>query len=123
MSPSVLVVDDHAGFRSSVRNLMQSDGWWVVADVGDSVEALRAARRLRPDVVLLDICLAVGDPGGDGIDLAHALAALTDPPTVVLVSTRTAQSFGDRLATAPIRGFIPKSGLSLGAVADLLGGG
>ena len=123
MRPTVLVVDDHADFRMVVRDLLQWGGWQVVADVGDSIEALGAARRLRPDVVLLDICLAADDPGGDGIDLAHALAALADPPNVVLVSARNARTFGDRLATAPVRGFIPKSRLTLSAVTDLLGGG
>jgi DNA-binding NarL/FixJ family response regulator len=121
--PTVLVVDDHADFRASVRDLLQTGGWEVVADVGDSSGAMSAVHRLRPQVVLLDICLAADDPGGDGIDLAHALAELPESPSVVLVSARSATTFGDRLAHAPVSGFVPKSQLTSDALTLLVGRG
>jgi DNA-binding NarL/FixJ family response regulator len=88
----------------------------VVGEAGDAVEALAAAERLRRGVVLLDIQL----PGIDGFGVAARLAATTHPPQVVLVSTRDVSSYRRRLATSPVRGFIPKSELSGSALSALV---
>jgi DNA-binding NarL/FixJ family response regulator len=55
VSRTVLIVDDHAGFRSWARILLEMHGYMVVGDVVDGVSAVAAARSLRPDVVLLDV--------------------------------------------------------------------
>jgi len=80
------------------------------------VDALSAAARTNPDVVLLDVRL----PGLDGIAVAKLLAVRRSPPTVVLTSSTDAPSYGARLTTAPARGFIPKERLSARALGDLL---
>jgi len=116
----VLVVDDHEEFRASTRELLRAGGWDVVAEAADSTGAVAAARTLGPDLVLLDVGLAADDPGGDGIDVARTLAALPDPPVVILVSARSAASYGRRLADAPVRGFVPKAALSGQALEALL---
>jgi DNA-binding NarL/FixJ family response regulator len=72
----VLIVDDHDGFRSSARALLEAEGFDVVGEAGDAASALAAAARLRPEVVLLDIQL----PGIDGFEVAARLAATPDPP-------------------------------------------
>lgn len=69
---SVLVVDDHAEFRTSVRALLEADGFTVVGEAATGAEAIRAADDLAPDIVLLDIRL----PDLDGISVADAMAAL-----------------------------------------------
>jgi DNA-binding NarL/FixJ family response regulator len=114
---TVLIVDDHEGFRNSARALLEADGFDVIGEAGSGVEALEAAVALRPDIVLLDIQL----PGLDGFSVAERLAEAADAPAVVLVSSRDAMSYGPRLAQTPVRGFIPKSGLSGGALAALVG--
>lgn len=114
--PTVLIVDDHEAFRASARALLEADGFDVVGESADGNDALRAVAALRPDVVLLDIQL----PGIDGLTVAAELAERTDPPVVVLISSRDAAAYGPRLRDTPSRGFISKSELSVKALAALI---
>ena len=93
MRPTVLIVDDHDGFRESARALLEAEGFAVVGDAADGAAALVATLRLRPDVVLLDVQL----PDVDGFAVAERLAALSEPPRVVLISSRDAAAYGPRL--------------------------
>jgi len=113
---TVLVVDDHAEFRASARALLEADGFEVIGEAAAGGEALGAVERMRPQVVLLDVQL----PDLDGFAVAERLAALPDPPAVVLISSREASAFGSRLATAAARGFIAKRELSGTALAGVL---
>ncbi len=115
MSRTVLIVDDHDGFRATARALLEADGFDVIGEAADGEAAVTSARRLRPDVVLLDVQL----PGLDGFAVAEQLAA--DPaPAVVLISSRGADAFRRRLAGSPARGFIAKAELSGPCLASLL---
>jgi DNA-binding NarL/FixJ family response regulator len=116
VEPTVLIVDDHAGFRSSARALLEAEGFEVVGEAEDGASALAAMGRLRPNIVLLDIQL----PDIDGFEVAARLARAADPPAVVLVSTRDISSYRRRLAGSPVRGFIPKSDLSGSALTALV---
>jgi DNA-binding NarL/FixJ family response regulator len=114
--PTVLIVDDHEGFRTSARALLEADGFDVVGESADGGGALRAVSELRPQVVLLDIQL----PDMDGFAVATRLAETSDPPAVILISSRDAAAYGPRLRATPSRGFIPKSELSGKTLADLI---
>ena len=113
----VLIVDDHAAFRTSARALLEAEGFDVIGEAADGAEAFDAVATLRPEIVLLDIQL----PGLDGLAVAQQLATAPDPPAVVLISSRDATAYGSRLSETPARGFIPKSGLSGEALAALVG--
>lgn len=80
----VLVVDDHKLVRQGLRFLLQQeDGISVVGECADGAEALDAVRRLRPDVVLLDLLM----PHLDGLAALPGLkAARPDLRIVVLTS-------------------------------------
>lgn len=80
----------------------------VVGSAGSGEEAVSEVMRLGPDVVLLDIQL----PGLDGFATAERLAALADPPAVILISSRARSSYGPRIEHAPVRGFLAKQELS-----------
>ena len=116
MRPTLLIVDDHAGFRASARALLEAEGFDVIGEAADGAQALRAVAELQPEIVLLDIQL----PGLDGIQVAGQLAGGADPPAVVLVSSRDAAAYGPRLRGTAVRGFIPKSALSGEALAALV---
>jgi DNA-binding NarL/FixJ family response regulator len=116
MLRTVLIVDDHDGFRAGARELLEADGFQILGEAADGESAVEAARRLRPDVVLLDIQL----PGLDGFAVAERLAAGADPPVVVLISSRAEQAYRRRLASSPARGFISKGEFSGECLASLL---
>ena len=117
MAWSVLIVDDHAEFRAGARALLEVDGFDVLGEAPDGESALEAARRLRPQVVLLDIQL----PGMDGFAVAKRLAAGDQPPIVVLTSSRAPDAFRERLrAAGSVRGFIAKAELSGECLSALL---
>ena len=105
---SVLIVDDHEGFRGMARDLLTGCGFDVVGEAADGRSALGVATRLRPAIVLLDVQL----PDIDGFEVARLLSARNDPPDVVLVSTRETTDYGRRIATSGAVGFITKSSLS-----------
>jgi DNA-binding NarL/FixJ family response regulator len=117
MSRTVLVVDDHAGFRSRARLLLESEGYEVVGEAGDGTTALAAAASLNPDVVLLDVQL----PDQDGFDVAARLTCNGDGPAVILTSSRDWSDSADLIARSGARGFVPKDQLSGQAVGALLG--
>jgi DNA-binding NarL/FixJ family response regulator len=112
----VLIVDDHASFRLAARMLLQADGYEVIGEAVDGASALAESRRLRPDVVLLD----VGLPDQSGLDLAPLLAAQPEPPAVVLVSSRDRSDFGPLIERSGARGFIGKAKLSADALEKLI---
>jgi DNA-binding NarL/FixJ family response regulator len=114
---TVLIVDDHPGFRSAARALLEADGFDVVGEAADGESGLAAAERLRPELVLLDIQL----PDLDGFAVAERLASSQSPPAVVLVSSRDRSAYRRRLAGSPARGFVAKSDLSGAAIAALIG--
>jgi len=114
--PTLLIVDDHEVFRTSARALLEAEGFDVVGESADGGGALQAVSELRPQVVLLDIQL----PDMDGFAVATRLAETSDPPDVVLISTRDAAAYGPRLRATPSRGFIPKSELSGKTLAELI---
>jgi len=116
-SPTVLVVDDHAGFRATARRMLERDGWTVVGEAADGSTALTEAAALRPDVVLLD----VGLPDADGFGVADDLASQNaGGPAIVLISSRDRSAYGGRIAASPALGFIAKDDLDGPALRALL---
>ena len=108
MLPTVLIVDDHAGYRSAARALLESEGFEVIGESASGEDALAQCERLRPDLVLLDI----GLPGIDGIEVAVRLAQRANPPAVVLTSSRDGIGCESIFRACGARGFIPKAELS-----------
>jgi DNA-binding NarL/FixJ family response regulator len=117
VTTTVLIVDDHDGFRESARSLLERHGLAIVGEARDGASALRSAGELRPDVVLLDVQL----PDGDGFEVAARLAELEDAPAVVLISSRDRTDFGPLVAESGARGFIAKAELSGERIAALVG--
>ena len=114
--PRLLIVDDHAHFRESARTLLELEGFEVVGLAADGEDALAQARRLSPEVVLLDVQL----PGMDGFEVARTLARGMSPPHVVLVSSRDRSVYTSQLRDAPVSGFLGKSELSGAALHALV---
>ena len=115
---SVLIVDDHPSFRAIAARLLEAAGFKVVGEAPDGCEAIAAARRLKPDLVLLDVQL----PDLDGFEVAARLADSGLASVVVLTSSRDAADYAPLLKRSPARAFIPKAELSRAALGDLVSG-
>ena len=114
----VLIVDDHAPFRSLARRLLVAGGFQVVGEAADGADALSAARDLAPDAVLLDVQL----PDIDGFAVAERIAGRQGAPIIVLVSSRARLDYGSRVDASRARGFIAKAELSGEALLRVISG-
>lgn len=84
MSIRVLLADDQQLVRTGFRLILSAEtDMEVVGEAGDGAATVTAARRLRPDVTLMDVRM----PGLDGIAATRQLTVHTPPPTRVLVLT------------------------------------
>lgn len=117
MPTTVLIVDDHEGFRGFARRLLEESGYTVVGEADDGASAVAAAEALRPELVLLDVFL----PDTDGFAVARRLAESGNGAVVVLTSSREAADFGSRLDRSRAQGFIHKDDLSGAALASAAG--
>ncbi|GGP89104.1 response regulator [Streptosporangium pseudovulgare] len=80
----VLIADDEALVRSGLRMILEAAGdVAVVGEARDGDEAVTAAARLRPQVVLMDVRM----PGADGLTAAARVLAAPDPPKVIMLTT------------------------------------
>jgi CheY-like chemotaxis protein len=118
VSAAILVVDDHDGFRTFARTMLEMAGF-TVAEAATGAEATEAARIIRPRLVLLDIQL----PDVDGFEVARRLAGQEHGPVIVLTSTREASDYGGQVAASPAAGFLPKDQLSGAAMRQFLAQG
>jgi CheY-like chemotaxis protein len=114
-----LLVDDSDAFLEAASDLLQGEGVTVAGVASNSAEALRQARLLRPDVILVDIGL--GDESG--FDLARLLAqdGQGGSAEVILISTRDETDYAELIAESPAAGFLAKSELSARAIGRILG--
>ncbi len=78
----VLLVDDHTLFLEGLRNLLVSEGIQVVGLAHDGLEALAQARRLHPDVILMDIVM----PRCDGVSATRLIKAELPECKVVMLT-------------------------------------
>jgi DNA-binding NarL/FixJ family response regulator len=103
----VLVADDQEMVRSGLRLILsEQPGITVIAEAADGAEAVALARRLRPDVCLVDIRM----PRLDGIEVTRALAGpgVADPLKVVIVTTFDLDEYVYGALRAGAVGFILK---------------
>jgi DNA-binding NarL/FixJ family response regulator len=116
MAITVLVVDDHAGFRASARRLLESEGYRVIGEAEDGETALTMASELSPDLALVDVYL----PDTDGFEVASRMAMLDDPPAVVLISSHGKRELEPLVAGSGARGFVSKAELSRDALEQIV---
>jgi DNA-binding NarL/FixJ family response regulator len=89
MTERILLVDDHPLTRSALAGLLMQHGFDVVGEASDGEEAIEAAARLLPDLILLDLSM----PGLDGLGaLPRLRVAAPDCEVVVLTASGTEEN-------------------------------
>ena len=106
MRPTILMVDDHDGFRARARVMLERAGFDVVGEATDGATALAAAARLRPDL--------------DGFAVATTLRDRGGRERIVLISGREAADYGGRVERSAADGFIAKQDLSAERLREML---
>ena len=107
MTVRVLIADDQELVRAGLRVLLDTQpGIEVIAEAANGAEAIALARRLRPDVCLLDIRM----PGTDGREATRALAGpdVAEPIPVVVITTFDLDEYVYAALRAGARGFLLK---------------
>jgi DNA-binding NarL/FixJ family response regulator len=106
MSTRVLVIDDEQLVRTGLRAIIEAEAdLTVVGEGADGSEVVPLARRLLPDVILMDVRM----PAIDGIQATrNLLTALTDPPKVLVVTTFENDDYVYEALRAGASGFLLK---------------
>ncbi len=107
MTTRVLLVDDQPLLRTGFRMILSAESdLMVVGEAGDGATAIELARRLKPDVVLMDIRM----PGMDGIQATRALAGpgVEEPMKVLMLTTFGLDEYVVESLRAGASGFLLK---------------
>lgn len=99
----VIIADDESLVRIDLREMLTELGYLVVSEVGDGQSAVNMARKLEPDVVLMDIKM----PGLDGIEAARLLTSEKIAP-VVLLTAYSQTELIERAKEAGVVGYMVK---------------
>ena len=78
----VVIAEDEALIRLDLKEMLEEEGYTVVAEVGDGQQAVDRAEELRPDLVILDIQM----PVLDGLSAAEQIAKARTAPVIVLTA-------------------------------------
>jgi DNA-binding NarL/FixJ family response regulator len=101
----VVIADDQDLVRGGFRMILEANAIVVVGEAADGDQAVAAARRTRPDLVLLDIRM----PGLDGLEAARRILALESPPKVVMLTTFDLDEYVYAALSAGASGFLLKN--------------
>jgi DNA-binding NarL/FixJ family response regulator len=108
--PTVVIADDQALVRGGFRMILNSAGIVVLAEAADGKEAVAAALKHRPDVVLMDVRM----PGMDGLEATRHILAARSPdaaaggPRIIILTTFDLDQYVYAALTAGASGFLLK---------------
>lgn len=103
---SILVADDHGLVRTGARSLLEGQpGWKVIGEAADGREAVRKAKQLQPDIVVLDI----GMPGLNGLDVTRQILKILPRTKILILTMHDDQELMRRTVSAGALGYVLKS--------------
>jgi DNA-binding NarL/FixJ family response regulator len=102
----ILLVDDHAVVRRGVRSLLESqEGWVVCGEATNGRDAVEQTRRLRPDVVVMDLSL----PELNGLDATRQILKDAPDTEVLVLTMHHSEELARDVLQAGARGYVLKS--------------
>jgi DNA-binding NarL/FixJ family response regulator len=106
MALRILVVDDHAVVRRGVRALLEShEGWEVCGEAATGREAVEQSRRLRPDVIVMDLSL----PQLNGLEATRQILKDAPDSEVLVLTMHHSEELARDFLEAGARGYLLKS--------------
>jgi DNA-binding NarL/FixJ family response regulator len=102
----ILIVDDHAVVRRGVRSLLESQsGWEVSGEATTGREAVELAKRLQPDVVVMDLSL----PELNGLDATRQILKESPRSEILVLTMHHSEELARDVLQAGARGYVLKS--------------
>lgn len=104
MSKRVLIVDDAAFMRMMIKDILEKNGFEVVGEASNGIEAVREYQELQPDITTMDITM----PEMTGIDAVKAIKQIDPNARIVMCSAMGQQAMVMEAIQAGARDFIVK---------------
>ena len=103
---TVLLVDDHSLVRRGFRRILEDESdLAVVGEAGDGAEAVRVAKELHPQVIVMDCAL----PNMNGLDATRKILAANPATAVLMLSMHSEETWVHQALDAGARGYLLKS--------------
>jgi DNA-binding NarL/FixJ family response regulator len=107
MRPRILIVDDHEIVREGVRGLIRRSRpeWEISGEATNGQDAIEAVKRLRPDIVVLDITM----PVMSGLEASALIANLDPRPRILMFTMHESDRLSTEVRQAKAQGYVLKS--------------
>ena len=101
----ILVVDDHPAIRTGVRSTVEDyNGLEVVGEAANGEEAVAQAKKLRPDLIIMDISM----PVLDGLSAAQIIMRYCPQTRILMFSLHKMREFVDAARSLGLSGYVAK---------------
>jgi DNA-binding NarL/FixJ family response regulator len=105
MSTQVLLADDHVVLRQALKLLLEQEGFRVVAEASDGIEAVRLTRERRPDVAVLDVIM----PNMNGLEAAREIKAVSPRTRTIVLTGFVDGAYVLEALRCGVRGYVLKT--------------
>jgi len=102
---TALIVDDHPFIRMAIKVLLEKEGFKVVAEADNGVDAVQLARELAPDLIVMDLNI----PRLDGLEAIKRLTDLHLSSKLVVLTEQAPEFYSERCMRAGAMGYISKT--------------
>jgi two-component system, NarL family, response regulator NreC len=102
---SILLADDHPLFRQGLRAQLEKDGFTVVGEGANGMEAIKLAEKFRPDIVILDFSM----PRLNGLDAAKEIRRVSPRSKMILLTVHQEEEYVIEAINAGIKGYVLKA--------------
>jgi len=104
--PKVIVVDDHAVIRRGVQQILHAfPEWELCGEAGDGQEAIRLAKALRPEIIIMDVSM----PGVNGLEATRIIRDILPNTKILLLTLHSSTELVRSAFHAGARGYVLKS--------------
>lgn len=118
---SVFIIDDHPVIRLAVRMLLENEGYCVVGETDNGVDAMQMVRECLPDLIILDIAI----PRLDGLEVLSRFHSMATPLKTLVLTAQSPALFAVRCMHSGAAGYVCKQedlGELLRAIKAVLSG-